>query len=334
MGRLVAAPDKFRGTATAREAAAAIAEGAARAGWTAVTIPMSDGGEGFCEVLGGERHHARVHGPLGELVTATWSLLDDGTAVIESAQAAGRALVRSTSRGEPLRADTYGVGELIAAALAARPASLLVGCGGSASTDGGRGCVRALGDLGVTLGIPVFVACDVRIAFREAATAFGPQKGASPDQVAQLARRLDADAAWYREHFGRDVALLPGAGAAGGLAGGLAALGGTLVDGAALVAARVGLDAALAAADLVVTGEGRVDRGTLEGKVVATVLALRPALDALVLAGQVADDAPAALARQRAGRTDVVTLPGDLDVAAGIAASVARRLAGDAAGRG
>lgn len=322
----MAAPDKFYGTSTATAAADAIARGAARAGWEALRVPMSDGGEGFCEVLGGELREATVHGPLGGLVRARWSMLDDSTAVVESAQAAGRSLVPDPAGDDPVRADTYGVGELLAAALEDRPRRVLVGCGGTASTDGGRGCVRALDDLGTVIDVELVAACDVSIPFREAASAFGPQKGATAAQVAALLERLDADADYYRDRFGVDVARNRGAGAAGGLAGGLFALGAKLVNGAGLVAERLGLDRALGGAGLVVTGEGRLDEGTLAGKVVATVLARSEGLDALVLAGQQVDGVAARLAARRRGATVVVSLPGDVGVAEGIEAVVAARL--------
>jgi glycerate 2-kinase len=325
--RLVAAPDKLRGTATAREAADAIAEGARRAGWAADRVALSDGGEGLLDVLGGEHRTMRVTGPLGVPVDARWSLLEDGTAVVESAEAAGRALVPAPRGDDPVRASTYGVGELLVAALAAGPRRVLVGCGGSATTDGGEGCLAAVTAAGIVFDVPVVVACDVDTAFLDAPPVFGPQKGATPDQVRALTERLSALAAEYRRRFGVDVTEVRGAGAAGGLAGGLVALGATAAPGAALVAGRVALDARLEGADLVVTAEGRVDRGTLGGKVVAEVLARRGDLPALVLAGSIDAVAAEALAARRTGPVRWRTLDGAHQARAGTPAALADAVA-------
>src|SRR5215475_8478178 len=137
--RLLAAPDKFRGTLTARRAAAAIAAGAARAGWTAVELPLADGGEGTLDVLGGGNRRTTVTGPLGEPVEAEWRLEDDGTALIEAARACGLSLAGGPERNDPLRATSRGVGELIAAAVAGGATRIVVFVGGVASTDGGVG---------------------------------------------------------------------------------------------------------------------------------------------------------------------------------------------------
>jgi glycerate kinase len=324
--RLVAAPDKLRGTATAQQVAEAVCEAAATAGWSASTRPMSDGGEGFLDVLGGERRTTTVTGPLGDPVAATWSLLHDGTALIESAQAAGRALVPLPLGDAPVVATTAGVGQLIATALRAGAASVVVGCGGVASTDGGEGCVEALASLGVRRA-PLVAACDVDARFLDAPAGFGPQKGATPDQVAMLTARLDRLAADYQRRFGVDVTEVPGAGAAGGLAGGLLALGARLTEGARLVAESVGLDAALADVDLVVTAEGHVDRGTLEGKVVAEVLAHRPTLPALVVAGIIDWDAAGSLAERRPGPVEFVELDPQRQARDGTTGAIAHAVA-------
>jgi glycerate kinase len=324
---LVAAPDKFRGTATAQAAAAAIAAAAEAAGWTCTARPMSDGGEGFLDALGGSARTTTVRGPLGERVEARWALLDDGTALVESAEAAGRALLPRPRGDDPLAASTYGVGELVAAALGARPTALVVGCGGTATTDGGAGCVAALDDLGVTVRVPLLVACDVDVRFVEAAPRFAPQKGASPEQVALLATRLREVADRYRARFGVDVTDVTGAGAAGGLAGALIALGGEVAAGSRYVAARVGLAEAVGTADLVVTGEGRVDTGTLEGKVVAVVLGLHDDVTGLVVAGAVDDDVARVLAQGRRGDVEVVTLDAAVQRARGTGAAITEAVA-------
>jgi glycerate 2-kinase len=306
--RLVAAPDKFRGTATAAEVATAIASGARAAGWNVDRFALSDGGEGFIDALGGTRRVETVRGPLGDAVTARWTLDDDGTAYVESAQAVGRALLRRPRGDDPLRASTYGVGELLAAAIAAGAARVVVGCGGTSSTDGGLGCIDALEDHGLLDAIsdvPIVAAVDVDVLFLEAPSQFGPQKGASPQQVAELDDQLAELAARYLTRFGIDVRSVEGSGAGGGLAGGLVALGAEVVRGARLVAGKLGLPRALEHATLVVTGEGRLDAATLRGKVVEEVLATAPALDALVVVGESDARIVAKLGASRPGRVDV-----------------------------
>ena len=275
--RLLAAPDKFRGTLTAREAAAAIAAGAERAGWTAVELPLADGGEGTLDVLGGGNRRTLVSGPLGEPVEAAWRLEEDGTALIEAAQACGLTLAGGPERNDPLRATSRGVGELIAAAVAEGATWIVVTAGGVASTDGGVGATEAVPH---PLHVPLEVACDVDARFLDAADVFAPQKGATPEQVPLLRERLEKLVVPDR----------PGSGAAGGLAGGLAAIGARLLPGFDLVADRVGLDERLAQADLVVTGEGMVDATSFTGKVVGRVLdrAQAAGIEALVVAGDVA----------------------------------------------
>ena len=165
-----------------------------------------------------------------------------------------------------------GTGELIAEALEAGADRLLVGVGGSASTDGGLGALEVLEGRGGLGRAEVLVACDVVTLFLDAAREFAPQKGASVAQVAELAQRLSALAGYYSERFAVDVVAMPGSGAAGGLAGGLAALGAELVPGLDLVASRVGLDRRIAASGFVVTGEGRLDSSSWSGKVVGGVV--------------------------------------------------------------
>jgi glycerate kinase len=276
------APDKFRGTLTAAEAARALAEGARLSGWDARELPLADGGEGTLDVLGGANRTSIVTGPLGDPVEAGWRLAG-GVAVIEAARASGLALV---ARNDPVRASTRGTGELIAAAIAAGAERIIVGVGGSATTDGGLDAVDWLVE---PFAVPVQVACDVRTPFLEAARVFAPQKGASPEEVVRLTERLERVAVRYREERGVDVTKIQGAGAAGGLAGGLAALGAELVPGFDLVAAETGLDDALDAADLVLTGEGRLDRTSFAGKVVGGVLARCEArgIPATVVAGEI-----------------------------------------------
>ena len=277
--QLLAAPDRFRGTLIARQAAAAIAAGAGRAGWKVVELPLADGGEGTLDVLGGGNRRTVVTGPLGEPVEAVWRLEADGTAIVEAALACGLALAGGPDGNDPLRATSRGVGELIVAAVAENAARVVVAVGGVASTDGGVG---AAGALPFPLPIPVEVAYDVEARFLDAADVFAPQKGATPEQVEILRERLAKLV----------VPDVPGAGAAGGLAGGLAAVGARLRPGFDLVAERVGLEERLAEADLVVTGEGRLDATSFTGKVVGRVLerAAGAGVEALVVAGDVAPD--------------------------------------------
>ncbi len=277
---LVAAPDKFRGTLPAAAVAAAAAGAARAAGWTADEVPMSDGGEGLLDALGGTPHTTVVAGPLGAPVEAEWSMLgpsgDDGllTAVVEMSRAAGRALLPSPQGDDAVRAGTTGVGQLLLAARDAGARRIVIGCGGSATTDGGLGAYEAVGPPASLGGVDLVVACDVTTRFTDAAAVFGPQKGATPAQVAVLGRRLVATAARYRKETGIDVSDVPGGGAAGGLAGGLVALGAHTEPGFDFVAGLVGLAGRLRRADLVVTGEGHLDPPSFHGKVPGGVLEL------------------------------------------------------------
>jgi len=277
VSHLVAATDKFRGTADAPQAAVAVARGARRAGWTATEVPLADGGDGFLAAFGGEVRDDEVTGPLGAPVVAEWRLIpgpshrDPPTAVVEMARASGLTLAGGALYNHPVEASTAGTGELILRAISQGAARIIVGCGGSASTDGGAGALRAIGSRDVLRGIELIAACDVTTTFLEAARVFAPQKGATPKEVEQLTERLARLAEEYRVDFGVDVIEIPGAGAAGGLAGGLAALGAELLSGFDLVADLVRLDEHLAVADLVVTGEGYLDRLSFSGKVVGGV---------------------------------------------------------------
>lgn len=293
-------PDKFRGTLTAAGAAEALARGLEaaevdRRRFDEVRrLPLADGGEGTLDALlssqGGGRRHATVTGPLGDPVEAEWGLLPDGTAVIESARASGLALIPGGAN-DPLAATSRGTGELIQAAVRVGARRLLVAVGGSAMTDGGLGAVDALG--WSLKGLDVTVACDVTTPFVDAARVFGPQKGATAAQVALLTRRLERLAEVYQQRTGTDVTRLAHAGAAGGLAGGLAALGARLEPGFEVVARAAGFEAALEGVDMVLTGEGRFDRTSLEGKVTGGVLEWAESegvAHRALVAGQVADD--------------------------------------------
>jgi glycerate kinase len=292
--RVLAAPDKFRGTATAAEVAAAVAAGARAAGWECDEVPVADGGEGTLEALGGRVRRARVRGPLGRPVDAEWRMGEHG-AVIEMARASGLTLAGGAEGNDPVQATTYGTGELIATALDEGARRVVVAVGGSATTDGGLGCATALGPRRLR-GVELTVACDVQITFVEAAEAFAPQKGATPAQVALLRRRLERLAQVYERDYGIDVRAIPGSGAAGGLAGGLAALGARLVPGFDVVADALSLAERLEDVDLVVTGEGFLDEQSFAGKAVGGVVELagEAGVPVLVVAGDIyADEVPA-----------------------------------------
>lgn len=273
--RILACPDKFRGTLHASDAASAMARAARALGHEVIELPLADGGEGTLEALGGANQSLVVTGPLGNPTTASWRI-ENGIAVIEMAEASGLELAGGRQGNDPVRATTRGTGELVAAALRAGASRVVVGVGGSATTDGGAGAIEVLegfaplsGEAGRPL---VEVACDVTTRFVDAAAIFGPQKGATAPQIAELSHNLEQLAGSLFARFGRDARDVPGSGAAGGLAGGLYALGAALVPGFDLVARYVGLEPLLAGVDLAVTGEGRLDRTSLEGKVVAGVL--------------------------------------------------------------
>jgi glycerate kinase len=304
--RIVIAPDSFKGSMAADRAATAIADGIARVQPDAEVVlrPVADGGEGTVAAAlraGFRPLNARVSGPDGRPVDATIAL-DGGTAVVELASAAGLGLLE---RPAPMTATTRGVGELVRAALDGGARRIVLGIGGSATTDGGAGMLQALGvrlldadgaDVppgggGLALldrvdaagldprlvEIELVVASDVDNPLTGpggAAAVFAPQKGASPAEVADLDAALTRYAAVLSRDLGVDVAGVRGAGGAGGTAAGaMAALGASVVSGAALVCDLVGLDGVLAGADLVVTGEGALDEQTLRGKAPAEVAA-------------------------------------------------------------
>lgn len=292
--RVLVAPDKFKGTLTARQAAEAIAVAARALGAGDVQIlPMADGGEGTVEAFGGANRVSTVTGPLHRPVTAAWRLGADGTAVIESAAASGLVVAGGADGNDPLRATTKGTGELIAQALEAGATEVIVGMGGSASTDGGMGALEALeGHLPLPPG-RVRVITDVTTPFRDAARVFGPQKGVTVEQIPALTERLRQVAGTLQDRFGVDVWDLPRGGASGGLSGGLAAAGAILSGGAELIADRLGLTHYLDDVDLVVTGEGQFDETSLAGKAPGLVAAEAAArgLPVLVIAGVISPDA-------------------------------------------
>ncbi len=285
--RLVAAPDKFRGTASAAEIAAAVCRAAEAAGWGGEAVPLADGGEGTLDALGGPNRHTVVTNPLGDLVTAGWRL-SNGTAIIEMAQASGLELVGGAAGNDALAASTYGTGELIEAALERGARRIIVCVGGSATTDGGFGALRALLPGHRLRGVELIVACDVRTRFCDAAEVFGPQKGATAAEVKLLRRRLERLAGVYAAEHGVDVADMAGAGRR------RPGLGGRIIEGFDVVAEETRLAERLEGADLVVTGEGRLDAESFNGKVVGGVCAVadRLGVPVVAVAGEVDAEAP------------------------------------------
>jgi glycerate kinase len=307
--RVLIAPDSFGDSLTAVQAAEAIAAGwrRSRPDDELTLAPQSDGGPGFVGVLAGrlgELHTLRVTGPLTAGVCAQW-VLDPAppvTAYIECAQACGLALLGGPPTVQSaLEAHSRGVGELIAAAAQAGAGRIVVGLGGSSCTDGGRGMVEQLGGLAegraLLAGVELVAATDVEhplLGPMGAARVFGPQKGADPDTVLILERRMQDWAAELDAAAGRSISDEAGAGAAGGIGAALLALGGRRESGASIIAEYTRLADDVAAAELVITGEGRFDDQSLHGKVVSAIAegARARHIPVLVLAGQVTlDDA-------------------------------------------
>ena len=335
--KVVIAPDKFKGSLSAPEAARSLGVGVARAApdLDLDLVPMADGGEGTVEALvqatGGTFRQATVTGPLGRMISARFGRLGDGaSAVIEMAAASGLALVSESAR-DPLRATTRGTGELLLAAIASGARRVILGIGGSATNDGGAGLAQALGyrlldedgeplgpgggDLGrlATIdargrdprlaGVEIAVACDVDNPLcgpSGASAVYGPQKGATPEMVVRLDRNLGHFAEVVARDLGVSILDIPGAGAAGGLGGGLVAFaGGRLEPGVELVIRAVGLDARLRGADLCLTGEGRLDASSASGKTAVGVarLAHRLNVPAIAVVGSIGEGAGASLAQ-------------------------------------
>ncbi|MQM27797.1 glycerate kinase family protein [Glycomyces albidus] len=320
--RILIAPDKFAGTMSAGEAADAAAAGwlRARPGDTVETLPLADGGPGFVDVLARAKPAARrrtvdVYDPIGRPIQADY-LQDGDTAYIESAAACGLHLLAPNER-DPRRTTTYGVGLLIAHAVENGARRVVIGLGGSSTNDAGAGMLTALGcvfrdefdrpipygGFGLpaahniewhprTRGAEFIAATDVDsplLGPHGASRVFGPQKGADPARVEQLELAVAHFAQAVEARTGRTgTANLPGAGAAGGLGFALFLLGGTRASGARLTCGAVGLDARIAAADLVITGEGSFDSQSLRGKLAAEVAkgAAAHGRPCLVLAGR------------------------------------------------
>ena len=353
--RYLIAPDKFKGSLSAVQAAQAMARGVRRADPTAEVdeVPMADGGEGTVEALvsatGGSIHHLQVTGPLGEPVDSWFGTSGDGrTAFVEMAAASGLVLV-PVDRRDPTRATTFGTGELIRAALDLEVDRIVVGIGGSATNDGGAGLASALGfrlldaegqpiapgggplerlDRIDPLGrdprldrVEIAVACDVTnpLCGPEGASAvYGPQKGATPEMVRRLDQNLSRLADRIASDLGPDVAGLPGAGAAGGLGAGLVAFArGRLERGVELIARTVGLADRLKGVDLCLSAEGSLDEQTAHGKTVSGVsqISLRQGCPVFVLAGRIQPGAEAILDQGVSAYFSICDGPMSLDLA-------------------
>jgi glycerate 2-kinase len=324
--KVIVAPDKFKGSLSAPEAARAISRGVARAAPLAEIdlVPMADGGEGTVEALveatDGEYWQATVSGPLGASTSARFALLGDRrTAVLEMASASGLVLVPNDQR-DVLKASTFGTGQLMLAAVEGGATRLVIGIGGSATNDGGAGMAQALGyrllddkeadlppgggsldqldrivrpEINPLQGVEVSVACDVENPLcgpKGASKVYGPQKGASPEQVDLLDRNLAHFAAIVRRDLGIDVRDRPGSGAAGGLGAGLMAFAlGELEPGVSLIIEAVRLHDRLRGADLCLTAEGALDGSSAFGKTAVGVarLARTVGVPTLVLAGSI-----------------------------------------------
>ena len=291
-GHVVTAFDKFRSSAAQSELNGVVARVAAARGLTSDAIGVSDGGEGFSSAFFGDVLTAHTLGPLGEPLCAPITFTDSAEgpiAVIATSDVVGRDLLTEPSGEEALAATSAGVGLLIRHAIGLGARRVIVGCGGSATSDAGRGCYDVLQSAG-GLGVPVTVATDVTTTFL-GARRYARQKGVRDEDLGLIDARLTAARQLYRDEHGVDVETLARSGAAGGIAGALAALGATLVGGFDEVARAQGLDERLARASLVVTGEGRLDAGSLEGKVVLGVAAHTPtSVPLLVVCGSVDDD--------------------------------------------
>jgi len=337
MMKVLVAPDSFKGSLSAGAVAQAIAEGL-RLVWPDAVIeqvPMADGGEGTVDALvaatAGRKRSITATGPLGETVEATFGLLGDGrTAVLEMASASGLPLVPPRQKN-PLRTTTYGTGQVMAAALDCRVGRVIVGIGGSATVDGGTGCAQALGmkfldakgrplPAGLAGGdlsridkidpsqldrrldqVEVLVACDVDnplCGASGAAAVYGPQKGATPEMVAQLDQGLAHLAELIQRDLGLSIGVVPGAGAAGGLGAGLIAFcKARLQPGVEIVMAQVGLEQRLEDCDLLITGEGQLDGQSVRGKTISGVgrLAKRAGVPVVALVGSIGNGAELAL---------------------------------------
>jgi glycerate kinase len=302
---ILLAPDSFKGTFSAARVAEALATGVAAEGGRPDRCPVADGGEGTLAVLlgamGGSLVVTRAHDPLGRPCDGHFGLLTGGTvAIVETATASGLDLVTERER-DCEAASTRGTGELLVAAASAGARRILLGVGGSATTDGGSGAIEAIREAGGLGGAEVVILCDVTTPFEDAAHVFGAQKGADAAAIGRLTSRLHA----LVPSLSRDPRGVPMTGAAGGLSGGLwAEVGATLAPGAATVLDAVGFDLRLRHAAAVVAGEGRLDHQSLAGKIVSEIAA-RAARARVPLHLVVGRDELGARSRERLGAASI-----------------------------
>lgn len=287
---ILVAPDSFKGTYSAAQVAAHIACGIRSAGGAAVEMPVADGGEGTFDVvfrgLQAQPLTVETVGPWGDAVQAVIGLSADGTAVVELASASGLNLPTGKPR-DPVAASTYGTGVLMAEAARRGARRILVAAGGSATTDGGAGAIRAIDEAGGLHGAELVVLSDVTTRFTDAARIFAPQKGADPGTVAILARRLEQLAGTLN----RDPRAVDRSGAAGGFAGGMwAQYDAELVSGGDFVLDLLRIDEQIAACAAVVVGEGRLDSQTGQGKIIAAILARSGTVPVFAVVGSVHED--------------------------------------------
>lgn len=331
--KIVVAPDSFKESLRAKEVAEIIEEGIKRVfpQVEVIKVPLADGGEGTIEAIlearGGKFISQEVASPLGERIKAHFGILDDGfTGIVEMAQASGLSLVPQSQRN-PLLTTTYGTGELIKAALDRGCKRIIVGIGGSATVDGGAGMVQALGakllngkgkqisfgggSLGEIVSIDmssldsrvknteVLVASDVNNPLcgpKGAARVYGPQKGATPEMVKTLEKNLAHFAMMIKKYLNKEVKNIPGAGAAGGLGAGLIAfLGAELRPGIKLMIEASRLEKRIKGADLVISGEGRIDEQTVYGKTPVGVaeMAKKEKIPVIIIGGEIRGDVEA-----------------------------------------
>ncbi|MBR5175896.1 MAG: glycerate kinase [Bacteroidales bacterium] len=296
--KIVVAPDSFKECLGAREVASAISEGIYSVIPDAEVrqVPLSDGGEGMAEIvtesLGGELVPVKVSGPMGETVEARFGKVGK-TAILDVASACGLNLVPRGKRN-PLIATSKGVGELIVAAIQSGCEELLIGLGGSATCDGGEGMMSVPGLSNIASGVKIKALCDVDnpfIGIRGAARVFAPQKGADPQMVEELEKRMEIQAGRICSETGVDISLMPRTGAAGGLGGALHAyFGAELLSGIDAVLNLVGFDEEVIDADFIITGEGTSDKQTLSGKVPVGVLRRSRGVPVYLLSGRIQDE--------------------------------------------
>jgi glycerate kinase len=302
------APDKFRGSITASTLARGISSHLRQHHVDAKPFPLSDGGEGFLDAFSGDSIEVDLLGPLGEPTSAKALLLrkpDGVVGIVESAEAIGRQLVKQPTSAEALAASSAPLGALLLACREAGATELLIGLGGSATSDGGQGVFHVLNAQAFDL--PMTIACDVEVPYFEA-MAFAEQKGIATNDLEKVRARLSDMATFLQEATGTDPRTLLGAGTAGGVGGALLCLGAQSVSGAQLVADQCGLTQALASATTLITGEGALDATSLSGKVVGHLLTSAPPdCQVIIVAGTATREVLNEIERRRPG-TEVLIL--------------------------